>query len=90
LYRLRINNIKIIKGYKAASIYKRIIYYNVRYNTVVKEGGIKFLGGECQRIIIARAFLKNLKILLFNETIFIINNITKKLIYESFKSWGKG
>jgi len=35
-----------MESYKAASIYKRIIYYNTRYNIVVREGGIKLLGGE--------------------------------------------
>jgi len=56
---------------------------------VVKEGGIKLSGGERQRIAIMRAFLKNLKILLFNEAIFAINNIIKKLICKSLKSWKK-
>ncbi|OCK98595.1 P-loop containing nucleoside triphosphate hydrolase protein, partial [Cenococcum geophilum 1.58] len=42
------------------------------------------------RISIARAFLKNLKILLLNEATSAIDNITEKLIYESLKSRGKG
>jgi ATP-binding cassette subfamily B protein len=75
-----------VKSYKAASIYKRIIYYNTRYNIVVKEGGIKLSGGKRQRIAIVRAFLKNLKILLLNEAISAIDNITKKSIRESLKS----
>jgi len=90
LYGLYINNIEIIKGYKAASIYKWIIYYNAGYNIVVGEGGIKLLGGERQRIAIARAFLKNLKILLLNKAISAIDNIIKKLIRELLKSRGKG
>ena len=93
MYRLYTNNAKIAESYKAASIYKRIIYYNARYNTVVREGGIKLLGGKRQRIAIARAFLrilKNLKILLFNEATSAIDNKTEKLICESLKSWGKG
>jgi len=57
---------------------------------VVREGGIKLLGGERQRITITKAFLKNLKILLLNKAIFTIDNITKKLIRESLKSRGKG
>jgi len=28
--------------------------------------------------------------LLFNEAISVIDNITKKLIHESLKNWGKG
>ena len=57
---------------------------------MVREGGIKLLGGERQCIAIVRVFLKNLKILLFNKAISVINNITEKLIHESLKSWGKG
>jgi len=53
---------------------------------VIREGGIKFLGGERQRITIIRAFLKNLKFLFLNKATFAINNITKKLIRKSLKS----
>ena len=86
MYGLYTNNIKIIKGCKAASIYKQIIYCNAGYNIVVREGGIKLLGGERQRIAIARAFLKNLKILFLDEAISAIDNITKKSIHKSLKS----
>jgi len=48
------------------------------------------LGGKRQRVTIARAFLKNPKILLLNEAISAIDNITEKSIRESLKSWGKG
>ena len=47
MYRLCANNVEIIEGYKATFIYKRIIYYNARYNIVVGEGGIKLLGSKC-------------------------------------------
>jgi len=60
------------------------------YNIVVKEKGIKLLGSKRQRIIIAKAFLKNLKILLLNEAISAINNITKKFISKLLKSQKKG
>jgi len=86
LYGLHANNIKIVESCKAASIHKRIIYCNTGYNTVVREGGIKLLGGKCQRIAIIRAFLKNLKILLLNKAISAIDNITEKLIRKSLKS----
>ena len=75
-----------MESYKAASIHKRIISCNARYNTVVREGGIKLLGGKHQRVAIARAFLKNPKILLLDEAISTIDNITEKSIRESLKS----
>ena len=46
LYGLYTNNAKIAESCKAASIYKRIIYCNARYNIVVREGGIKLLGSK--------------------------------------------
>jgi ABC-type transport system involved in Fe-S cluster assembly fused permease/ATPase subunit len=79
-----------MKSCKAASIHEQIIYYNTGYNTVVRERGIKLLGSELQRIAITKAFLKNLKILLFDKAISAINNITEKLIRKSLRSQGKG
>jgi len=57
---------------------------------VVREGGIKLSGSERQRITITKAFLKNLKILLFNKAISIIDNVIKKSISKLLKSQRKG
>ena len=57
---------------------------------MVREEGIKLLGSKRQRITIARAFLKNLKILFLDKAIFTIDNITEKSISKSLKSQGKG
>ena len=46
LYGLYANDVEIVEGCKATSIYKWIIHYNVRYNTVVGERGIKLLGSK--------------------------------------------
>jgi len=80
LYGLHANNIKIAESCKAASIHKRIIRCNTGYSIVVREGGIKLSGSKRQRIAIARAFLKNSKILLLDEAISAIDNITEKSI----------
>ena len=88
-YGLHANDVEIAESCKAASIHERIIRCNAGYSTVVGEGGIKLSGGERQRIAIARAFLKNSKILLLNEAISAVDNITEKLIRESLKSRGK-
>jgi len=61
-----------------------------RYNTVVRERGIKLLGGKRQRITITKAFLKNLKILFLNKATSTIDNVIEKSISESLKSQGKG
>ncbi|OCK89680.1 uncharacterized protein K441DRAFT_583141, partial [Cenococcum geophilum 1.58] len=85
-YRLSAKANKIKEAYKAAYIYNRIIGLKTQYNTNVREEGIKLLGSKCQRIAIARAILKNLKILLLNKALSAVDNLIEVLIYKLLKS----
>ncbi len=53
------------------------------YYTKVGEKGLKMSGGERQRIIIARAFLKNAPILLLDEATNQLDSVTEKQIQTS-------
>ena len=55
---------EIIKAAKLANIHEFIISQEKGYDTVIGEAGSNLSGGQKQRISIARAFLKNSKILL--------------------------
>ena len=72
-----LNNIKIVKpdatieeienACKLANIYDEIVAFENGYNTILTENGTNLSGGQKQRIEIARAILKDSKIILLDE-----------------------
>lgn len=72
-----LNNIKIVKpdatieeienACKLANIHNEIVAFENGYNTILTENGTNLSGGQKQRIEIARAILKNSKIILLDE-----------------------
>ncbi|MBO5309672.1 MAG: ABC transporter ATP-binding protein [Clostridia bacterium] len=72
-----LNNIKIVKpnatnteienACKLANIHSEISCLENGYNTILTENGTNLSGGQKQRIEIARAILKDSKIILFDE-----------------------
>jgi len=57
-----------------------------RLNTNIGELGKKLSGGESKRLTIARAFLKDYEIIIFDEALSHVDSLTESLILDSVKS----
>ncbi|MDR1071947.1 MAG: ABC transporter ATP-binding protein/permease [Rickettsiales bacterium] len=75
---------------KLASIHDFIIGTEKGYDTIVGNRGIKLSGGQRQRIAIARAILKNSKILILDEATSALDSETETAVQKSFGELMKG
>ena len=57
-----------------------------KYDTYIEEGGTNVSGGQKQRICIARALVKNPKILILDDSTSAVDTKTDKLIRDAFAS----
>lgn len=71
---------ELIAAAKAAAIHDHIASLPAGYGTIVGERGYKLSGGEKQRIAIARAILKNPRILILDEATSALDTQSERLI----------
>ena len=81
---------EIEKAVKKAELQDFIESLPDKYNTIVGERGIKLSGGQRQRIALARIFLRDSKIVIFDEATSSLDNETEfkiqKNIHKYFKN----
>ena len=77
---------EIIKAIEIAQIPDVLKHYADGLDHVVEQGGANFSGGQKQRLCIARAILKNPKILILDDSTSAVDTKTDKLIRKALKN----
>lgn len=81
---------EIIKAAKLSAIDKEIRDFPKGYSTIVGERGVTLSGGQKQRISIARALIKNPRILILDDCLSAVDASTEEKILMNLKSYLSG
>ena len=80
---------EIIEAAKLANAHDFIMELPNGYDTDIGQRGIKLSGGQKQRLSIARVFLKNPPILIFDEAPSALDNESENIVKESLEKLAK-
>lgn len=75
----------VVQAAKDAAIYDNIMQFPDKFDTVVGERGITLSGGQKQRISIARAIIKEPKILILDDCLSAVDTETEEEILTAVK-----
>ena len=76
---------EIIAATKNAAVYDNIKGFKEGFDTVLGERGITISGGQKQRLTIARALIKNPKLLILDDSLSAVDTDTENIILNSLK-----
>lgn len=78
---------QMLEACKLAQADEFVQQFPKKYDTYIEQGGTNVSGGQKQRLCIARALLKNPKILILDDSTSAVDTKTDHLIREGFKSF---
>lgn len=73
----------VFEACRAAAIHDRVLAFPDGYETNVGQNGLKLSGGEIQRLAIARAFLRDSRILILDEATSAVDTATEAEIQKA-------
>ncbi len=80
----------IVEAAQAANIHDHIVSLPEGYETVVGERGAKLSGGQCQRLTIARAILRNARILILDEATSSLDTESERAVQVALQNLMRG
>ena len=80
---------EIIEAAKNAVVHDNIIEFTNGYKTILGERGVTLSGGQKQRVSIARAIIKNPKILIFDDCLSAVDTETEEKILSNLEKVSK-
>jgi ATP-binding cassette subfamily B protein len=74
---------EVERAAKKAAVYNNIIDFDLKFETMLGERGITLSGGQKQRVSIARALIKEPKILIFDDCLSAVDTKTEEEILSN-------
>jgi len=88
--KLDCEDIEIHNAATVAAVHNVITSFENGYDTVVGEKGVTLSGGQRQRVAIARTLIKDMPILIFDDSLSAVDTETDRVIRKELKKKSKG
>ena len=86
----QVTDLEIENAARNAAVYHNIMDFELKFDTMLGERGITLSGGQKQRVSIARALIKEPKILIFDDCLSAVDTKTEEEILNNLGNVMKG